>query len=93
VNKNGIRKATNGGSFAAFLIGLFAVNPSQALAYIDPGTSAMLVQLLIGGAAGLAVIAKLYWSRLKSFVGLGAKSEPKGTDTRTEDGSQSRDEE
>jgi hypothetical protein len=39
----------------------------RAFAYLDPGSGSMLLQLLFGGVAGLAVIIKLYW---KSFVGL-----------------------
>ena len=34
------------------------------LAYLDPGTGSMLVQLLVGGAAAVAVTAKLYWHRI-----------------------------
>ncbi|HEX2412015.1 MAG TPA: hypothetical protein VHJ39_12680 [Solirubrobacteraceae bacterium] len=34
------------------------------LAYLDPGTGSMLVQLLVGGVAAAGVVAKLYWDRL-----------------------------
>jgi hypothetical protein len=34
------------------------------LAYLDPGTGSMLVQLLVGGVAAAGVAAKLYWHRL-----------------------------
>ena len=33
------------------------------LAYLDPGTGSMLVQLLVGGLAAVAVAAKFYWRR------------------------------
>lgn len=46
---------------------LAALAPVPAHAYVDPGTGAMLLQLLLGGVAGLAVVAKLYWERLRSF--------------------------
>ena len=39
----------------------------SALAYLDPGTGSMVLQLLLGGIAGAVVIVKLYWRR---FVGL-----------------------
>ncbi len=39
-------------------------------AYLDPGTGSLFLQLLLGGIAGLAVIAKLYWRRLLSFIGI-----------------------
>jgi hypothetical protein len=35
------------------------------IAYLDAGTGSMLMQALAGGVAGVAVVGKLYWSRLK----------------------------
>lgn len=40
----------------------------SAYAYLDPGTGAMLVQLILGGVAGVAVIAKLYWRRFLNLI-------------------------
>lgn len=40
-----------------------------AHAYVDPGTGSMLMQLLLGGVAGLAIIFKLYWNRIKAALG------------------------
>lgn len=37
------------------------------LAYLDPGTGSMLVQLLVGGVAAAGVAVKLYWRRLTSI--------------------------
>jgi hypothetical protein len=34
------------------------------LAYLDPGTGSMLVQLLVGGVAAALVAVKLYWYRI-----------------------------
>jgi hypothetical protein len=34
------------------------------LAYLDPGTGSMLVQLVVGGIAAATVTAKFYWRRL-----------------------------
>ncbi len=42
---------------------------SPAHAYLDPGTGSMLVQMLLGGLAGVLVIGKLYWHRVKAFFG------------------------
>jgi hypothetical protein len=36
----------------------------SAIAYLDPGTGSMLVQLLVGGVAAAGVFARLYWGRL-----------------------------
>jgi hypothetical protein len=33
-------------------------------AYLDPGAGSMLVQVLLGGAAALGVIIKLFWRNL-----------------------------
>lgn len=38
-------------------------------AYIDPGSGSMLLQLLLGGAAGIAVILRLGWRRLLERFG------------------------
>ncbi|WP_329109957.1 hypothetical protein OG792_13970 [Micromonospora sp. NBC_01699] len=34
------------------------------LAYLDAGSGSLIVQAVIGGAAGVAVAARLYWRRL-----------------------------
>lgn len=48
----------------------FLLMERAAFAYLDPGTGSLFLQLLLGGVAGLAVIAKLYWRRLLSFLGV-----------------------
>ena len=47
----------------------------HVLAYLDPGTGSMLVQLLVGGVAAAAVTAKLYWHRLLRLLRI-RKDEP-----------------
>ena len=44
-----------------------------AYAYLDPGSGSMMLQLLLGGIAGLFVIFKLYWRRLLMVFGVGKK--------------------
>lgn len=39
---------------------------SAYLAYMDPTTGGMLLQILFGGVAGVAVIIRLSWHRLKT---------------------------
>jgi len=41
----------------------------SAYAYLDPGSGNLLLQILLGGVAGLAVIGKLYWTGIKDFLG------------------------
>ncbi|MEE2998248.1 MAG: hypothetical protein VX700_13995 [Pseudomonadota bacterium] len=43
------------------------VYSTPALAYLDPGTGSIILQLLLGGLAGALVILKLYWFRLKAL--------------------------
>jgi hypothetical protein len=38
-----------------------------AFAYLDPGSGSMMLQLLFGGVAGVAVIIKLYWRSIVSL--------------------------
>ena len=46
-----------------------------ALAYLDPGSGSMMLQLLVGGIAGLVVLLRLFWGRVLRFFGL-RKPEP-----------------
>lgn len=45
------------------------VSQVRVEAYLDPGSGSMLVQLLLGGVAGAAVIVKLGWQRLRGMFG------------------------
>ena len=40
------------------------------LAYIDPGTGSFVAQAVIAMIAGIAVTARLYWTKIKSMLGL-----------------------
>ena len=44
--------------------------PAQA--YLDPGTGSMVLQLVLGGVAGIMVVGKLYWARIKGLFGFSA---------------------
>lgn len=54
---------------ASLLIALYLVwmSETQVDAYLDPGSGSMLVQLLLGGVAGAAVIMKLGWERFRDM--------------------------
>jgi len=49
---------------------LLFVCVTPAFAYIDPGSGGMMMQLLLGGVAGVVVLARLYWQRFTAFVGI-----------------------
>lgn len=48
---------------------LYTASSGPAQAYLDPGTGSILLQALLGGVAGAAVVGRLYWHRLLVFVG------------------------
>ena len=52
---------------AALAVGILT---SSAHAYLDPGTGSMILQVLLGGVAGLALVGKLYWHKLLSLLGI-----------------------
>jgi hypothetical protein len=57
----------------------------DAEAYIDPSAGGMLVQLLLAGTAGVAVLGRLLWSRIKRLFGAPGPAESQassGTDRR-----------
>jgi hypothetical protein len=43
---------------------------SPPLEYLDPGSGSMILQMIAGGTAAVAVTAKLYWRRLLRFLRL-----------------------
>lgn len=59
-------------SLSALLATMLA---TEAHAYLDGGTGSMLLQVLLGGIAGLAIAAKLYWYRFLSLLGIKSNSE------------------
>jgi hypothetical protein len=41
---------------------------TSTLAYLDPGSSSLILQMIGGGAAALAVTGKLFWRRILTFL-------------------------
>ena len=58
---------------------------TTVLAYLDPGSGSMILQIIAGGLAAVAVTAKLYWNRILKFLRIrkdepeAPKAEPAGT--------------
>ncbi len=52
---------------AAWWIVVLAPN---AEAYIDPSAGGMLIQLLLAGTAGVAVLGKLVWTKVRRMMGM-----------------------
>jgi hypothetical protein len=43
--------------------------PQYAFAYIDPGTGSYVFQIIIAAFAAAAFMIKIYWHKIRSFVG------------------------
>ena len=55
-----------------------------AHAYLDPGAGSLLLQVLMGGLAGAAVVVKVYWNSLMARFGRGGdtrRADPGESDT------------
>jgi hypothetical protein len=55
---------------------LFMLMFTDAVAYLDPGTGSMLLQVILGGVAAVGVAIKLYWHKLRVAFGMGKKEDP-----------------
>lgn len=55
-----------------------------AYAYLDPGSGSMLLQLLLGGFAGIAMVFKLYWERIRSMFRRGSSHSKAGASEESE---------
>ena len=53
---------------------LITALPVTAFAYLDPGTGSMLMQVILGGIAAVAVALKLFWYRIIAFLGFKKKA-------------------
>jgi hypothetical protein len=51
------------------------------LAYLDPGSGSMMLQVIAGGLAAAAVTLKVYWRRLLVFLRI---RKPEETKAQTE---------
>jgi hypothetical protein len=49
----------------------------SVLAYLDPGSSSAIIQMIGGGLAALAVAGKLFWRRILTFLRIRPKDDPR----------------
>ena len=54
------------------------------LAYIDPGAGSFIFQALVAALAGIAVMSRLYWSKIKKFFGLAPADDDEDSDADDE---------
>lgn len=45
--------------------------PRASHAYLDPTSGSILLQVLLGGIAGLALALKLFWHKILGLFGIG----------------------
>ena len=48
---------------------LYLASPSPAYAYLDPGTSSYVLQMLVAALVGGAFVIRMFWDRIKIFFG------------------------
>ena len=48
----------------------------RMLSYIDPGAGSMILQALGAGVAGVMVMGKLYWAKIKRVLRFGRSESP-----------------
>jgi hypothetical protein len=53
------------------------ISTTSAHAYLDPGTGSIILQVLLGGIAGVALAGKLYWHKFLSLIGAGGTAKEK----------------
>ena len=51
-----------------FVLAVLAV-PAPARAYLDPASGSLILQVLLGGIAGAALVLKLFWRKVLGFFG------------------------
>ena len=47
--------------------------PRPAYAYLDATSGSILLQLLLGGVAGMLVVLKLFWRMITGTLGMGKR--------------------
>lgn len=65
--------------YATIFLLLLAARPAHA--YLDPAAGSMILQILLGGIAGLAVFLKLFWRKIVLFFGRTVGKPAAGPDT------------
>jgi hypothetical protein len=56
---------------------------SNAYAYLDPGTGSIILQAIIAGVASSIFVVKMYWYKLRSFLGFRNSSSQPSDDQQT----------
>jgi len=65
-------------SYRLLLLGVLLLTPRDAQAYLDPGSGSLIFQAIAALLAGVLVAVRIYWTRIKGFVGKSATDSSKG---------------
>ncbi|MCE3233909.1 MAG: hypothetical protein K0Q50_89 [Vampirovibrio sp.] len=55
-------------NWALLIIGIMAISPEPAQAYIDPGSGSYVIQVALASLFGFLFVLKSYWVSLKTMV-------------------------
>jgi hypothetical protein len=64
-------------TIALLLVWCLVMGERPAVAYVDPNSGSMLLQLVLAGTAGLGLIVRLTWRGLLSRIGLRRRDGPR----------------
>ena len=64
-----MRACTRRAAWSAVLISLMVLVAGSATSYIDAGSGSYILQLVVGGIVGAALAVKVFWRRIRTFVG------------------------
>lgn len=39
----------------------------RPMAYLDPGTGSLIIQMVLAGLLGIAVVVRIYWKKIVAF--------------------------
>lgn len=54
-------------------LAILLLSADPVLAYLDPGTGSMMLQVILGGIAAVGVALKLYWHKFRVALGFRGK--------------------
>ena len=64
-----VRRISRLAIYAAAFFLFWSIAAPSAHAYIDPGSSSFIIQILIGAAAGAGLAIATFWRRIRLFFG------------------------
>lgn len=69
------------------VLALLALAPARdALAYFDPASGSLVLQMVLGGIAGVALMVRIYWHKLLGLFGIQTSDPRDEGDEESEEG-------